>query len=371
MTTTLIPTNVGYSKRLIIALIAVAVMIIILFITFIFKYSPKPAQKQQTLIYSDNDPQPSMLIQKIQQSRKFIESIQPIKQNDMIEEINEDTPPIYTNHNLPTTDNFIQEASQSEISVFNKPNSSHEMTLSHDPQIALGVQNPIPMQNTSNYESQNQQYAKEAFVNQSHRLTATQSDYHFNESKFALKPGTFINATLLTSINSDLPGHIIAKVNRPVFDTKTGNYQLIPQGTTLMGVYDSNISYGQSRLLMVWTRMIFPNGDSIDLQNMPGVDLLGMMGLHDKVNYHYSRVFGSALLFSMFSAAGQLSQPKTSTDELTNQQIVYSAIGQQLTQTGNQLIEKNTNIQPTIQVRAGTHLNVLLTNDLIFPQAYT
>jgi type IV secretion system protein TrbI len=119
-----------------------------------------------------------------------------------------------------------------------------------------------------------------------------------------IKAGTIIPATLVTGINSDLPGTMIGKVRRNVYDTVTGNYLLIPQGTTLIGNYDSKVVFGQSRVLIVWSRLIFPNGSSFDLQGMPGVDLTGMAGLHDQVDNHYKRIFGSALLFSVFGAAG-------------------------------------------------------------------
>ena len=189
-------------------------------------------------------------------------------------------------------------------------------------------------------------------------------------SPYEIKAGTIISATLVTGINSDLPGQITAKVSRNVYDTVTGGFLLIPQGTTILGVYDSQISYGQDRVLMAWSRLIFPNGDSFDLEGQRGVDLAGMAGLHDLVNNHYVRIFGSALAFSVFGALGQLSQPKQDTNTLTNQQIVYAAVGQQLNQISAQMIEKNMNIQPTITIRPGAEFNVLLSRDMILPGPY-
>lgn len=184
-------------------------------------------------------------------------------------------------------------------------------------------------------------------------------------SPYQLNAGTIIPANLVTGINSNLPGNIVAKVRRDVYDTATGNHLLIPQGTTLIGSYDSQVAYGQSRVLIVWSRLVFPDASSFDLQGMPGADLTGMAGLHDQVDKHYFRIFGSALMFSVFGAAGQLSQPQSNNNQLSSQQIIYGAIGQQMGQTASQLVAKNMNIQPTLKIRPGTDFNVLLTRDMI------
>ena len=178
-------------------------------------------------------------------------------------------------------------------------------------------------------------------------------------------------ATLQTGIQSDLPGTIIAKIRQDVFDTKTGNYLLIPQGATLIGVYDSQVAYGQERVLIAWQRLIFPNGVSQNLEGQAGVDLMGLAGLQDKVNHHYFRVFSSAVMFSLFGAAAQLSQPQTNNNGLSPQQIVAGAMGQQLSETGAQLVARNMNIQPTLTIRPGANFNVLLARDLVLPGPYS
>jgi type IV secretion system protein VirB10 len=174
----------------------------------------------------------------------------------------------------------------------------------------------------------------------------------------------------MTGIQSDLPGTIIAKVRQNVYDTVSGNFLLIPQGTTLIGTYDSQVAFGQSRVLIAWSRLIFPNGTSFDLLGMPGADLLGRSGLHDQVDNHYMRIFGSSLMLSIFGAAGQLSQPQTNNGQMTTQQILYGAVGEQMSQTAAQMMEKNLNIQPTLNIRQGARFNVLLTRDLVLPSPY-
>jgi len=234
--------------------------------------------------------------------------------------------------------------------------------------------NPTSAAQPTSYDQQNMQPQKTAFLNQA----STQNSDYLNQavqspvSPYEVQAGSIIPAELVTGIDSDLPGQILAIVRENVYDTPTGNNLLIPQGSKLVGAYDSQIAYGQTRVLMAWSRIIFPNGSSLDLEGMPGVDLSGMAGLHDLVDEHYTRIFGSALLFSLFGALGQLSQPQQSTTNgaLTNQQIIAASIGQEFSQTGAQLAQKNINIQPTIEIRPGDLFNVFVTKDMVFPGAY-
>lgn len=189
-------------------------------------------------------------------------------------------------------------------------------------------------------------------------------------SAYEVKAGAILPATLMTGIQSDLPGTIIAKIRQNIYDTVSGNYLLIPQGTTLIGTYDSQVAFGQKRVLIAWSRLIFPNGSSFDLLGMPGADLMGRSGLQDQIDNHYMRIFGSSLMLSLFGAAGQLSQPQNHGLDLSTQQILFGAVGQQMTQTAAQLMEKNLNIQPTINIRPGARFNVLLTKDLVLPRPY-
>ena len=191
-------------------------------------------------------------------------------------------------------------------------------------------------------------------------------------SPYMVMAGTIIPATLITGINSDLPGQIQAIVSQNVYDTRTGNYVLIPQGSKLIGTYDSQVAYGQDRVLIVWSRVILPNDQYIDLEGMPGADLTGQAGLTDEVNSHYFRIYGSALLMSIFSAGMQLSQPQSNSvnGAPTNQQIIAGAMGQELGQVSTQMIQKNLNIQPTIQIRSGDNFRVLVTRDIPFSGPY-
>jgi len=194
-------------------------------------------------------------------------------------------------------------------------------------------------------------------------------------SQFEVQAGTVIPGVLLTGIDSDLPGQITGQVTGNVYDSVSGNALLIPQGAKLIGLYDSNVAYGQSRVLVAWKRIIFPNGQSMDLQGMPGADLSGYAGFHDVVDNHYFRIFGSAVLMSLISAGAQLSQPQQSNTVYGNNapsvsQTVAASLGSQLSQTGLQITQKNLNIQPTLEIRPGYQFNIQVTKDMVFPGPY-
>lgn len=276
-----------------------------------------------------------------------------------------------------TTDQSIQNGMQSGLTP-NGFESGNEMTNSASNNTASGTSLPpsLPLVNstgTASTDDQNMQGEKNAFL-QDQR---TQNDRLATGVQEAVSPnmvmaGSIIPATLITGIDSDLPGQIEAQVSQNVYDSKTGNNILIPQGSKLVGSYDSQVAYGQSRVLIVWTRVIFPNNQYINLEGMPGADLSGFAGLHDQVDNHYFRIYGSALLMSLFSAGMQLSQPNnnTSNGAPTNQQIIAGAMGQQLGQTSTELIQKNINVQPTINIRPGDNFNVLVTRDIPFTAPY-
>ena len=192
-------------------------------------------------------------------------------------------------------------------------------------------------------------------------------------SPYEIKTGAIIPAILISGINSDLPGPITAQVRENIYDTIAGRYLLIPQGAKLQGVYDSAVAYGQQRVLIAWQRLIFPNGQSLGLAGMPGTDVSGYAGFNDQTNNHYERLFGSALMMSMISAGLQLSQPRQSNDNASQpsvNQILAQNIGISLSQTTDQLLRKNINIQPTLEIRPGYLFNVTVTQDMLFPGIY-
>src|SRR3984885_6125070 len=184
--------------------------------------------------------------------------------------------------------------------------------------------------------------------------------------------GWEIPAVLEQALNSDLPGELKALVTSNVYDTATGLYLLIPQGSRLVGRYDSRISYGQDGVQVAWSRVIYLDASSVDLDGMMGLDSHGNAGLRDKVDHHYLRIVGFSVLTSMFTAAFDISQ-RTSQSALTYPtpaQTAGSAVGQELSQTGAQITRRNLNVQPTIKVPTGYKFVVRVNRDIVFEAPY-
>ena len=191
-------------------------------------------------------------------------------------------------------------------------------------------------------------------------------------SPFELKRGSVIPATLITGINSDLPGRITAQVSQHVFDSATGHRLLIPQGAKLFGRYDSNVSFGQSRVLVVWTDIIFPNGATLQVGGMAGTDAKGYGGFRDKVDRHWFRTFGSAALLAVIGTGIDMAVPQRST--VATQDTASDAARRNFAETFGRLTErtisKNLDVQPTLQIRPGYKFNVLVDQDIVFPSVY-
>lgn len=183
-------------------------------------------------------------------------------------------------------------------------------------------------------------------------------------SDYEVKAGTVIPGILVTGLNSDLPGQVIAQVSQNIYDTRSGKYLLIPQGTKLIGSYNSAVTYGQKRAMVAWERLIYPNGSSISI-NFAGVDQAGYVGVTDKVNNHYLKIFGQAALVSLFSAAGQIATNDEDSENKSSKETLSEELGRQWSQTGQELIRRNLNIAPTIKVRPGFRLNVMVSKDMI------
>nr|WP_172690830.1 IncP-type conjugal transfer protein TrbI [Agrobacterium deltaense]ASK48114.1 conjugal transfer protein TrbI [Agrobacterium deltaense] len=193
------------------------------------------------------------------------------------------------------------------------------------------------------------------------------------QSLYELKRGSVIPATLITGINSDLPGRITAQVSQNVYDSATGHRLLIPQGTKLFGRYDSKVSFGQSRVLVVWSDIIFPNGSTLQIGGMAGTDAEGYGGFKDKVDNHYLKTFGSAVLIALIGTGIDMAVPESST--LATQDTASDAARRNFAETfgrvADRTIQRNMDVQPTLEIRPGFKFNVLVDQDIIFPGTYS
>ncbi|MBX5166866.1 MULTISPECIES: IncP-type conjugal transfer protein TrbI [unclassified Rhizobium] len=192
------------------------------------------------------------------------------------------------------------------------------------------------------------------------------------QSLYELKRGSVIPATLITGINSDLPGRITAQVSQNVYDSATGHRLLIPQGTKLFGRYDSKVSFGQSRVLVVWSDIIFPNGSTLQIGGMAGTDAEGYGGFKDKVNNHYLKTFGSAVMIALIGTGIDMAVPQSST--LATQDTASDAARRNFAETfgrvADRTIQRNMDVQPTLQIRPGYKFNVMIDQDIVFPSQY-
>jgi type IV secretion system protein TrbI len=241
-------------------------------------------------------------------------------------------------------------------------------------QAASGVASTIVPNQTSqppqpasdNAFAQNGQDRKLAFVNASADTRTTSPDrVAAPASTYVVQAGNIIPAALITGIRSDLPGQITAQVTENVFDSPTGRFLLVPQGTRLIGIYDSQVAFGQSRVLLVWTRLIMPNGRSIVLERQPGADTAGHAGLEDEVDNHWVALFKAALLSTLLGVGSELG----STTGTGSNSDVISALrrgsSDSLNQTGQKVVQQNLNIQPTLTVRPGFAVRVIVNRDLV------
>tara|TARA_R110002049_G_scaffold66453_1_gene173401 strand:- start:1662 stop:2915 length:1254 start_codon:yes stop_codon:yes gene_type:complete len=180
-------------------------------------------------------------------------------------------------------------------------------------------------------------------------------------SPWQLMAGTVIPATLLTGVNSDLPGQVIAQVTSPVYDTVSGETMLVPQGARVIGRYDSVIAFGQSRALLVWTRIIMPDGTSIRIDKLTGVDARGYAGLEDKVDYHSWRLLQGVALSTLLGVGSELA----SDDEGDIARALRRSAQTGANQAGQDIIRRNLDIQPTITIRPGWRLSIIVNKDIV------
>jgi type IV secretion system protein TrbI len=209
----------------------------------------------------------------------------------------------------------------------------------------------------------NMQDRKVAFVNSAVDRKTVSPDHLENPvSRYVVQAGSVIPAALITGMRSDLPGQVTAQVTENVYDSPTGRHLLIPQGSKLIGTYDSQVAFGQNRLLLVWTRLMLPNGRSIVLERQPGADPQGLIGLEDEVDQHWGRLFMGAVLSTVIGIGAELGSN-------ANDSAIASALRQgssnSLSQTGQQITQRNLNIQPTLTVRPGFPVRVIINRDLV------
>ncbi len=229
------------------------------------------------------------------------------------------------------------------------------------PQIAAAPDQAVAPPQTSP-ATQGDQAAERAFMAQaSNQRTLSVERLTAPSSPNIVQAGSIIPAALITGIRSDLPGQITAQVTQNVYDSPTGRLLLIPQGARLIGEYDSQITAGQTRVLLAWDRLIMPDGRSIVLERQPGADAAGHAGLQDKVNEHWGGVLKAAMISTLLGVGAELA-----TDD-DSDLVRALRLGTQdtINQAGQQIVQRQLNIRPTLTIRPGYPLRVIVTRDLV------
>ncbi|MBN9322252.1 MAG: TrbI/VirB10 family protein, partial [Delftia acidovorans] len=213
--------------------------------------------------------------------------------------------------------------------------------------------------------TQNRQDQKEAFLKGGSTETRNSGNLALPASPYQVMAGTVIAGALVTGIKSDLPGDVIATVTEPVYDTATGKFLLIPQGSRILGRYNSQVSYGQSRVQVVWNRVILPDTSSLTLDNLVGTDPAGYAGLEDDVDWHWNRVFAGAVLTTLLGVGAELAAPENRQDG--NRIVIAGRDSAQdsINQVGQEITRRNMNIQPTLTARPGLPVRVIVARDLV------
>ena len=211
---------------------------------------------------------------------------------------------------------------------------------------------------------QNRQEQKEAFLKSGSTETRNSGNLQMPASPYQVMAGTVIAAALVTGIKSDLPGDVIATVTEPVYDTATGKFLLIPQGSRILGKYNSQVSYGQSRVQMVWNRIILPDTSSLTLDNLVGTDPAGYAGVEDEVDRHWGRILAGAALTTLLGVGAELAAPENRQDG--NRIVIAGRDSAQdgINQVGQEMTRRNLNVQPTLTARPGLPVRIVANRDL-------
>ena len=268
-------------------------------------------------------------------------------------------------------DSHAQRASQGDSDTLAEV--SRLLANSPVPQQGMGADMPfMPQQSGGGPFDPNGWARKDAFTKQALPEEYSQHMRTAQRSPLELKSGTLLPCVLISGLNSDLPGNMIAQVSENVWDTATGRYLLIPRGSRLIGTYDNQVTYGQSRVLVMWSRLIFPDGSSLVLDNLFGADQSGYSGFKGKVNRHWGPLISSALMVSLLGAGVELAAPTNNYGRDTEdaRSILAENAATAVAEAMSQIIQREANRQPTIKVNPGYRFMVFIQHDILFPRVW-
>ena len=275
------------------------------------------------------------------------------------------------NVNTVSNSNNVKENKKRTLSALGENNNNSNAQEIVNSLESLPQQNKGQMTAAPSETDQNRQESKRNFIS----TQRTESFYSSNVKipalgRYEIKTGELISAVLITGITSDLPGDVVAQITRDVKDYRTMKHILIPMGTRVIGKYDSSITYGQDRVLVVWQRLVFPDGSTLALDNMQGVDLVGNAGLKGKVNNHFWKLLRSVVLSAGINmAAGALESVNVNVNSSSKSRVTVgtgaSDAANNVKTIGERLVEKDLNRQPTIIIKQGSRFNIFVNKDIV------
>jgi type IV secretion system protein VirB10 len=273
------------------------------------------------------------------------------------------TPSTAPSAGTPETQRLTQETDGARISRLFAQTNQQPQSVGVVPTVPNGETSVLPAAPIDAGAAQNMQDRKTAFLNAApDRRTISPDRLQPPASPYIVQAGTVIPAALITGIRSDLPGQITAQVTQAVFDTPSGRFLLIPAGAKLIGQYDSSVAFEQRRVLLVWTRLIMLDGTSITLERQPGADTQGYAGLEDEVDYHWRELVKASVLSTILSVGAEAG---TSNSENNLVQAIRMGASNSISQTGQEIVQRELNVQPTLTIRTGFPVRVIVTRDLV------
>ncbi len=365
----------GFNKQAVIIAIGIVAVIMISFVIYVVVSNPLSAKAHneinKKIDINDNTPNLATIIDittpkraasatAVESSTKLVDLDKPMdKLNTENKKISETE---YDKQVKQITDQAKMKKLQAQYAALDSKSS---MTDSKNKDSNTSVVSKHSESSTSDSKSK---------VTASNPVTTQNSELVSPKSPYLIQAGSIIPCVMISGINSDISGQVIAQVRENVYDSINGSYLLIPQGSKLLGTYSNQVAYGQKRLGVAWTRVIYPNGYSIDLKGIPGSDVAGFNGFYDQVDNHYWSIFGSSFVIGVITAGMQYSQNNTNPDAQIGGlgvstspsigQTVAGSLGQQLGQTAMMITQKGLNVAPTLTIRQGYMFTVMLTADI-------
>jgi type IV secretion system protein VirB10 len=260
---------------------------------------------------------------------------------------------------------FFRSATQRE-SAASASSGSGKSTSVSESSLAQAAAGSPSIPDKSSDRSQGAQQQNKTFIDRPSDMgTLSTHELQPPISPYQVMAGTVIPAALITGINSDLPGQVLASVTENVYDTATGQHLLIPQGSRLIGQYDSQVAFGQRRVLLVWTRLTLPDASSIALDRLPGVDASGYAGLQDGVDWHWQQLLAGAALSTLIGVGAELAAPDRSNGQSQVIVATRQSVQDSVNQVGQELTRRSLNVQPTLTIRPGFPVRVIVNKDLV------